>query len=70
MTNELRLSPQAAEAAIQEHEGLSYLDRAERDALLQLLRKNRWNVTRVAEELGASRNTVYRKVNQYGLVRE
>ena len=69
MTGELRISP-VAEDAIQEHEGLSYLDRAERDALLQLLRKNRWNVTRVAAELGASRNTVYRKVNQYGLVRE
>jgi len=49
---------------------LSYLDRAEREALLQLLRRNRWNITKVAAELGASRNTVYRKVNQFGLVRE
>jgi sigma-54 dependent transcriptional regulator, acetoin dehydrogenase operon transcriptional activator AcoR len=68
--HEFQVSPQIAEEAIQEVEGLSYLDRAERDALLLLLRKNRWNVTRVAAELGASRNTVYRKVNQYGLVRE
>jgi transcriptional regulator of acetoin/glycerol metabolism len=68
--HEFPVSPQIAEGAIHEVEGLSYLDRAERDALLQLLRKNRWNVTRVATELGASRNTVYRKVNQYGLVRE
>jgi transcriptional regulator of acetoin/glycerol metabolism len=49
---------------------LSYLDRAEREALLRLLRMQRWNITKVAAELGASRNTVYRKVNQYGLVRE
>jgi transcriptional regulator of acetoin/glycerol metabolism len=49
---------------------LSYLDRAEREALLRLLRQHRWNITKVAAELGASRNTVYRKVNQYGLVRE
>ena len=51
-------------------DGLSCLDRAERDALLQLLRRHRWNITNVAAELGASRNTVYRKVNQYRLVRE
>jgi transcriptional regulator of acetoin/glycerol metabolism len=49
---------------------LSYLDRAEREALLRLLRQHRWNITKVAAELGASRNTVYRKVNQYGLARE
>ena len=55
-----------ADAAAQ----LSYLDRAEREALLRLLRQHRWNITKVATELGASRNTVYRKVNQYGLVRE
>jgi transcriptional regulator of acetoin/glycerol metabolism len=49
---------------------LSYMDSAEREALLRLLRLQRWNITKVAAELGASRNTVYRKVNQYGLVRE
>lgn len=70
VTQEFMQPTQPAEEANEEVEGLSYLDRAERDALLQLLRKNRWNVTRVAAELGASRNTVYRKVNQYGLVRE
>jgi transcriptional regulator of acetoin/glycerol metabolism len=51
-------------------DNLSYLDRAEREALLRLLRRHRWNVTKVATELGASRNTVYRKVNQFGLIRE
>ncbi len=57
-------------AADSENDKLSYLDRAEREALLRLLRRHRWNVTKVAAELGASRNTVYRKVNQFGLVRE
>jgi len=51
-------------------EGWSFLDRAERDALLDLLRRHRWNVTNVATELGVSRNTVYRKTNRFGLVRE
>ncbi len=54
----------------EDNASLSYLDRAEREALLRLLRSHGWNVTRVAAELGTSRNTVYRKVNQYGLVRE
>jgi transcriptional regulator of acetoin/glycerol metabolism len=53
-----------------EAENLSYLDRAEREALLRLLRMQHWNITKVAAQLGASRNTVYRKVNQYGLIRE
>jgi transcriptional regulator of acetoin/glycerol metabolism len=58
------------DGAAEEAGSLSYLDRAEREALLRLLRLQRWNITKVAAELGASRNTVYRKVNQYGLVRE
>jgi transcriptional regulator of acetoin/glycerol metabolism len=49
---------------------LSYLDRAEREALLRLLRLHRWNISKVAIELGASRNTVYRKVHQFELIRE
>ncbi len=50
--------------------GWSFLDRAEREALLDLLRRHRWNVTNVAAELGVSRNTVYRKTNRFGLARE
>lgn len=53
-----------------EDDGLSFLDRAERDALLNLLRQHRWNITNVAAELGVSRNTVYRKTNRFGLMRE
>jgi transcriptional regulator of acetoin/glycerol metabolism len=62
------LSYPAAQEAVADN--LSYLDRAEREALLRLLRRHRWNITKVATELGASRNTVYRKVNQFGLIRE
>lgn len=50
--------------------GDSYLERAEREALKELLSRNRWNVTLVASELGVSRNTVYRKVNRYKLMRQ
>lgn len=70
VASQQQVPPEVVAEAVDDIGGLSYLDRAEREALLQLLRKNRWNVTRVAAELGASRNTVYRKVNQYGLVRE
>jgi transcriptional regulator of acetoin/glycerol metabolism len=62
------LSYPAVQEAVADN--LSYLDRAEREALLRLLRRHRWNITKVATELGASRNTVYRKVNQFGLIRE
>lgn len=60
----------AAAVAEDEAAGDSYLERAEREALKQLLKRHRWNVTRVADELGVSRNTVYRKVNRYRLSRE
>ncbi|EIU3400793.1 TPA: helix-turn-helix domain-containing protein, partial [Pseudomonas aeruginosa] len=29
----------------------------------------RWHVSRVAEQLGISRNTLYRKLRRHGLVR-
>ncbi len=63
-------APQQTDPSAEGAAHLSYLDRAEREALLRLLRLHRWNITKVAGELGASRNTVYRKVNQYGLARE
>ncbi len=65
-----RVAPPPCEPASPGGDGFTCLDRAERDALLRLLRLHRWNITRVAAELGASRNTVYRKVNHFGLVRE
>ena len=49
---------------------LSCLEQAAREAMLRLLERHRWNITRVADELGVSRNTVYRKVERYRLVRD
>jgi len=43
------------------------LDAAERDAVLRELESGHWNVTRVASRLSVSRNTLYRKMKQYGI---
>jgi transcriptional regulator of acetoin/glycerol metabolism len=43
------------------------LDVAERDAILRELETGHWNVTRVATRLSVSRNTLYRKMRQYGI---
>ncbi|KAF1052771.1 MAG: Acetoin catabolism regulatory protein [Stenotrophomonas maltophilia] len=45
------------------------LQQAEREALLQVLQAQRWHVSRAAEQLGISRNTLYRKLRQHGLSR-
>ncbi|WP_296269274.1 sigma-54-dependent Fis family transcriptional regulator [Pseudomonas sp. UBA6562] len=45
------------------------LDLAERNALLDLLQARRWHLTQVAEHLGISRNTLYRKLRKHGIRR-
>jgi len=45
------------------------LDSAERDVLVATLEAKHWHVGRVAEELGISRNTLYRKLRKYGIAR-
>ena len=45
----------------------SPLHSAERLALLRELERLRWNVTRTAEVLGISRNTLYRKLHKHGI---
>ncbi len=45
------------------------LQSAEREALLSVLRERHWQVSRVAEELGISRNTLYRKLRRHGISR-
>lgn len=63
--------PAPGEAAAAGEDGaLSCLERAAREAMQQLLERHRWNITRVANELGVSRNTVYRKVERYRLSRD
>ncbi|MFI8558418.1 sigma-54-dependent Fis family transcriptional regulator [Pseudomonas putida] len=50
-------------------EGVDLLQSAERQALMEMLEANRWHLTRVAEHLGISRNTLYRKLRKHGITR-
>ena len=45
------------------------LGSAEREVLIATLQAAHWHVGRVAEELGISRNTLYRKLRRYGITR-
>ncbi|EPL15441.1 sigma-54-dependent Fis family transcriptional regulator [Pseudomonas sp. CF161] len=45
------------------------LDDAERLALLNVLEQQRWHMTHAAEQLGISRNTLYRKLRKHGIAR-
>ncbi|WDH34748.1 sigma-54-dependent Fis family transcriptional regulator [Pseudomonas chlororaphis] len=45
------------------------LDDAERLALLNALEQQRWHMTHTAEQLGVSRNTLYRKLRKHGIAR-
>ena len=45
------------------------LDDAERLALLAALEQQRWHMTHTAEQLGVSRNTLYRKLRKHGIAR-
>jgi transcriptional regulator of acetoin/glycerol metabolism len=47
--------------------GDSPLEAAERDTLVRELGQQRWNITKTAERLGVSRNTLYRKLKKYGI---
>jgi transcriptional regulator of acetoin/glycerol metabolism len=44
------------------------LESAERQALLGVMQAQGWNMSRVAETLGISRNTLYRKIKRHGIV--
>ncbi len=66
LPEELRVAP-SAQAAAEMSEGP--LAQAERDTLLRLLDAQRWHVSRVAAELGISRNTLYRKLQRHGIRR-
>jgi len=45
------------------------LQDAERQALMEVLEAKHWHLTRVAEHLGISRNTLYRKLGKHGITR-
>ena len=42
---------------------------AERLALLDALERQRWHMTHTAEQLGISRNTLYRKLRKHAIAR-
>jgi transcriptional regulator of acetoin/glycerol metabolism len=45
------------------------LEDAERLALLSALEHTRWHMTHTAQQLGVSRNTLYRKLRKHGIAR-
>jgi len=60
--------PAPVPAAVEEA-GEYPLDDAERLALLNVLEQQRWHMTHTAEQLGVSRNTLYRKLRKHGIAR-
>ncbi len=43
------------------------LEAAERGALLQVIEKSHWNMSNAAQQLGISRNTLYRKIKRHNI---
>jgi transcriptional regulator of acetoin/glycerol metabolism len=64
----IRSSRPAAVQAIEEPSEHP-LEDAERLALLNALEQTRWHMTHTAEQLGVSRNTLYRKLRKHGIAR-
>jgi two-component system response regulator AtoC len=48
---------------------LNPLEEAERQTLLTILQRNKWNFSRAAEDLKMSRSTLYAKAGRYGIKR-
>jgi transcriptional regulator of acetoin/glycerol metabolism len=65
MIRQTRPMPIVAVEQLSEHP----LDDAERLALLNALEQTRWHMTHTAEQLGVSRNTLYRKLRIHGIAR-
>jgi transcriptional regulator of acetoin/glycerol metabolism len=59
--------PEALPAAAPDAPGGTPLAAAERAALLATIEKNRWNMSATAQQLGISRNTLYRKIKRHGI---
>ena len=58
------LQPQVAETIVTK---IATLKEIEMEAIKSSIERNKWNMTTTAEELGISRMTLYRKLEQYGL---
>ena len=63
------IAGQVASAHRRSCDGRVCLGDAERHALLSALEANHWHMTRVAEHLGISRNTLYRKLRKHGIAK-
>jgi transcriptional regulator of acetoin/glycerol metabolism len=48
--------------------GLNGMEQAERQVILDSLKKHKWQVARAVKEVGISRATMYRKMEKYGIV--
>ena len=46
----------------------NYVGNQEGQRLLETLKKYRWNITQVSEELNICRSTVYRKMRKYNII--
>ncbi|WP_300729601.1 sigma-54-dependent Fis family transcriptional regulator [Pseudomonas sp.] len=58
----IRQAPGAAALKVQHP-----LEGAEKQALLAALEQHRWHMTQTAQQLGVSRNTLYRKLRKHGI---
>jgi transcriptional regulator with GAF, ATPase, and Fis domain len=58
------LQPQVPETPVTK---IATLKEIEMEAIKSSIERNKWNMTTTAEELGISRMTLYRKLEQYGL---
>jgi transcriptional regulator of acetoin/glycerol metabolism len=68
LSPEFRPSPdrptESSATSATQDSGLNPLESAEREALLQELKRSRWNISTVAKQLKISRNTLYRKLER------
>lgn len=48
--------------------GLSSIDQAERERMIQMLEHFSWDTTRVAIHLGVHRTTIYRRMQRFGII--
>ena len=48
--------------------GLNCMEQAERQVILDSLKKHKWQVARAVKEVGISRATMYRKMEKYGII--
>jgi serine/threonine-protein kinase PknK len=68
--NDLDLGNRTERVSIRRSSSRKDFETQERVRILDLLQATRWNVSEVARALALPRNTVYRKLARYGLVRD